>query len=74
MFSHLRAIDRFAHRGEDLSAAAKVTNENVKEIATAVRERDGLLVICGDHETHVKERQASQDKATATVPLIVCCP
>ncbi|MGB2842070.1 MAG: sulfatase-like hydrolase/transferase [Halobacteriota archaeon] len=74
MFSHLRAIDRFAHRGEDLSVAAKVTNENLGAIANAVSERNGLLVICGDHETHGKERQASQGKATATVPLIVCCP
>ncbi|MBL7117751.1 MAG: sulfatase-like hydrolase/transferase [Candidatus Syntrophoarchaeum sp.] len=74
MFSHLRAIDRFAHRGEDLSVAAKAVNENVRAIATAVSERNGMLVICGDHETHVKERQASQEKATATVPLIVCCP
>ena len=72
VFSHLRAIDRFAHRGEDLSVAAKAVNENVRAIATAVSERNGLLVICGDHETHVKERQASQEKAT--VPLIVCCP
>ena len=72
MFSHLRAIDRFAHRGEDLRVAAKAVNENVRELANAVRERNGLLVICGDHETHGKERQASQGKAT--VPLIVCCP
>jgi len=72
VFSHLRAIDRFAHRGWDLSAAAKVTNENLGAIANAVGERKGMLVICGDHETHVKERQASQEKAT--VPLIVCCP
>jgi len=72
VFSHLRAIDRFAHRGEDLSVAAKAINENVRAIANAVSERNGLLVICGDHETHVKEREASQGKAT--VPLIVCCP
>ena len=77
VFSHLRAIDRFAHRGRDLSVAAKATDENIMAIATAVGERDGLLFICGDHETHLKDRkakQATQGKAPATVPLIVCCP
>ncbi|MCW3134623.1 MAG: alkaline phosphatase family protein [Methanophagales archaeon] len=76
-FSHLRAIDRFAHRGWDLSAAAKVTDENIRAIANAVGERKGLLLICGDHEAHLKERkakQASHEKAPATVPLIVGCP
>jgi hypothetical protein len=77
VFSHLRAIDRFAHRGWDLSAAAKVTDENVREITKAVGERNGLLFICGDHETHLTDRkakQASHGKKPATVPLIVCCP
>ena len=76
-FSHLRAIDRFAHRGLDLSVAAKATDENIRAIATAVGERDGMLFICGDHETHLKDRKAKQathGKAPATVPLIVCCP
>jgi bisphosphoglycerate-independent phosphoglycerate mutase (AlkP superfamily) len=74
VFSHLRAIDRFAHRSGDLSVAAKATDENIMAIATAVGERDGLLLICGDHETHLKDRKASRGKAHATVPLIVCCP
>ncbi len=76
-FSHLRAIDRFAHRGRDLSVAAKVTDENIMAIANAVGERKGLLLICGDHEAHLKDRkakQASHGEAPATVPLIVCCP
>ena len=73
-FSHLRAIDRFAHRGGDLSVAAKVTNENVRAIANAVSERNGMLFVCGDHEAHLKEREALQGKAPATVPLIVCYP
>lgn len=72
VFSHLRAIDRFAHRGWDLRVAARVTNENMSAIAKAVGERNGMLVICGDHEAHLKEREESQGKAT--VPLIVCCP
>jgi hypothetical protein len=73
VFSHLRAIDRYAHRGGDLRAAAKITNENMREIAKAVSERNGMLVICGDHEAHLNERKsAQQDKAT--VPLIVCSP
>jgi len=73
VFSHIRAIDRFAHRGWDLHVAARVTNENMKEIAKAVGERNGMLFVCGDHEAHLKERKsAQQDKAT--VPLIVCCP
>jgi len=73
VFSHLRAIDRFAHRNGDLRAAAKITNENMKEIAKAVGERNGMLFICGDHEAHLKERKSSEQKK-ATVPLIVCCP
>jgi hypothetical protein len=72
VFSHLRAIDRFAHRGWDLRVAAKVTNENMRAIAKVVGDRNGMLVICGDHEAHLKEREESQGKAT--VPLIVCCP
>jgi D-mannonate dehydratase len=71
-FSHLRAIDRFAHRDGDLSAAAKVTNENMRAIAKAVSGRRGMLLICGDHEAHLKGRKASHRKAT--VPLIVECP
>jgi len=74
VFSHLRAIDRFAHRGRDLRVAARVTNENVKAIANANGERNGLLLICGDHETHLRDRKAKQGKTPATVPLIVCCP
>lgn len=69
VFSHLRAIDRFAHRDQDLRVAAKVTDGNIKELANAVRERDGLLLICGDHEAHIKA-----GKRTGTVPLIVSCP
>ena len=72
VFSHLRAIDRFAHRGWDLRIAAKVTNDNMKEIGNAISKRSGMLVICGDHEAHLKERKASNKKAT--VPLIVGCP
>jgi len=72
VFSHLRAIDRFAHRGLDLRVAAKVTNENMRAIANAVGERNGMLFICGDHKAHLKEREESQGKAT--VPLIVSCP
>ena len=68
-FAHIRAIDRFAHRGQDLRVAAKVTDDNIREIANAVRERDGLLLICGDHETHLKA-----EKRTKTVPLIVSSP
>lgn len=74
MFSHLRAIDRFAHRGEDLRVAAKAVNENVRELANAVGERKGMLVICGDHETHGGDKEKKYGKAPATVPLIVCCP
>ncbi len=72
VFSHLRAIDRFAHRNGDLRVAAKITNENMKAIAKAVGERNGMMFICGDHEAHLKEREASHGKMT--VPLIVCCP
>ncbi|NMX21555.1 hypothetical protein C5S30_03800 [ANME-1 cluster archaeon GoMg4] len=73
VFSHLRAIDRFAHRGVDLRVAAWVTNGNMRAIAKAVGARNGMLVICGDHEAHLKARKLSQQKK-ATVPLIVGCP
>jgi hypothetical protein len=72
VFSHIRAIDRFAHRGWDLHAAATVTDENMRAIAKAIGERNGLLVICGDHETHFKD--IKRRKLPATVPLIVCSP
>jgi hypothetical protein len=72
IFAHLRAIDRFAHRGNDLRVAAAITSQNMKEIAHAVRERNGMLLICGDHEAHLKERKAPGGKGT--VPLIVACP
>jgi hypothetical protein len=71
-FAHLRALDRFAHRGNDLRVAATITNENMREITEAVGERNGMLFICGDHRAHLNERQASHGKAT--VPLIVGCP
>lgn len=72
VFAHLRAIDRFAHRGNDLRVAAAMTSQNIGKIARAVSKRGGILLICGDHEAHLKERKTSQGKAT--VPLIVACP
>jgi len=72
IFEHLRAIDRFAHRGNDLRVAARITNESMVEIAKVVKERNGMLLMCGDHEAHLKERKASGGKGT--VPLIVACP
>jgi hypothetical protein len=72
VFSHLRAIDRFAHRGWDVRVAARVIDDYVREIADAVSERNGLLVICGDHETHFRDK--SLRTLPATVPLIVCFP
>lgn len=70
--SHLRAIDRFSHRGGDLRVAAQVTNENIQAIAEAMRTRKGMLLICGDHGLHVKNKK--REETPATVPLIVCCP
>ncbi|RZN37035.1 MAG: hypothetical protein EFT35_07055 [Methanophagales archaeon ANME-1-THS] len=70
--SHLRAIDRFSHRGWDLRVAAKVTNENMRAIAEAVSDRNGMLLICGDHEMHLKNKK--RETGPATVPLIVACP
>jgi hypothetical protein len=72
IFAHLRAIDRFAHRGNDLRVATTITSQNMGEIARAVSKRGGMLLICGDHEAHLKERKVSGGKGT--VPLIVCCP
>ena len=72
VFSHIRAIDRFAHRGWDLHAAARETAENMRAIAKAISAQNGMLVICGDHETHFKDKK--QRKLPATVPLIVCSP
>ena len=70
--SHLRAIDRYGHRGWDLRVAAKVTNENMRAIAEAVSDRNGMLLICGDHEMHLKNKK--RETGPATVPLIVACP
>lgn len=72
VLSHLRSIDRFAHRGWDLQVAARITDENMEEIAEAARDRNGMLFICGDHAAHRKERKVAQD--TIPVPLIVACP
>lgn len=72
VFSHIRAIDRFAHRGWDVHAAARVTAGNMQVIAKAISARKGMLVICGDHETHFKDKR--QRSLPATVPLIVCAP
>ncbi len=60
------------HNPKQRSNAEKITNDNMRVIAKAVADRDGMLVICGDHEAHLKERKESQGKAT--VPLIVSCP
>ncbi|NQE52174.1 hypothetical protein C5S29_01175, partial [ANME-1 cluster archaeon GoMg3.2] len=52
--------------------AARETAENMRAIAKAISAQNGLLVICGDHETHFKDKK--QRKLPATVPLIVCTP
>jgi arylsulfatase A-like enzyme len=72
VFAHLRSIDRFSHRGWDLRAAAKLTNENMRAIAEAVSKRKGMLLICGDHGMHLKNKK--REEGPATVPLIVSCP
>jgi hypothetical protein len=72
MLAHLRSIDRFAHRGWDLRVAARITNENMAVIAEAVRDRNGMLFICGDHAAHRKNRTAAHAKIP--VPLIVASP
>ncbi|HUV03459.1 MAG TPA: alkaline phosphatase family protein [Desulfobacteria bacterium] len=72
VLAHLRSIDRFAHRGWDLRVAAHVTNENMRTIADAVSERNGMLFICGDHAAHRKNRKAAHAKIP--VPLIVAAP
>ncbi|MBN1762647.1 MAG: sulfatase-like hydrolase/transferase [Methanomicrobia archaeon] len=72
VLAHLRSIDRFTHRGWDLRVAARITNGNMAVIAEAVRDRDGMLFICGDHTAHLKARTAAQGKIP--VPLIVAAP
>jgi hypothetical protein len=72
VFAHLRSIDRYSHRGWDLRVAATVTNENMRAIAEAVRDRNGMLLICGDHKMHLKIKK--HEEGSATVPLIVSCP
>ncbi len=72
VLAHLRSIDRFAHRGWDLQAAARVTSENMTAIGEAVSARNGMLFICGDHTAHLKERKAAH--GNVPVPLIVACP
>ncbi|MBN1454695.1 MAG: alkaline phosphatase family protein [Methanomicrobia archaeon] len=70
--THLRSIDRFAHRGWDLRAAAGVVNERMREIIRTVAERNGMLFICGDHEAHLPERKAASGQQP--IPLIVAAP
>ena len=70
--THLRSIDRFAHRGRDLHVAAGVVNEHLHEIIRAVAERNGMLLVCGDHEAHLPERKASSEQQL--IPLIVAAP
>ncbi len=72
VFAHLRAIDRFAHRNKDLHTAAQLINKHMGKIATAVRAREGVLLICGDHVAHVAANKRA--KKTGTVPLIVAYP
>ena len=72
VLSHLRSIDRFAHRGWDLQVATRITNENMTTIVEAVRTRNGMLFICGDHAAHRKERTAARGQTS--VPLIVASP
>lgn len=75
VFSHLRTLDRFAHRGGDLRLAAQVTNRNLQEIARAVHERQGILIVCGDHEAHLEARRALHGQASPIhVPVIVAAP
>jgi len=71
VFSHIRTIDRFAHRGWDLHLAATVTDRNVSEVADAVAAREGLLLICGDHQAHLRDRGS---RGVGRVPLIVAAP
>ena len=72
LLTHLRSIDRFAHRGWDLQVAAGVVNEHLHEIIRAVAERNGMLLACGDHEAHLPERKAAPEQQP--IPLIVAAP
>jgi hypothetical protein len=72
LLTHLRSIDRFAHRGWDLHVAASVVNEDMIKITRAIAERNGLLFVCGDHEAHLPERKAASRQQP--VPLIIAAP
>ena len=72
LLTHLRSIDRFAHRGWDLRFAAGEVNEHISKIIRAVADRNGLLFVCGDHEAHLPERKAASRQQP--VPLIVAAP
>ena len=69
LLTHLRSIDRFAHRGWDLQVAAGVVNAHMRRIIRAVAERNGLLIVCGDHEAHLPERKAASGQQP--IPLII---
>ncbi len=72
VLTHLRSIDRFAHRGRDLHVAANVVNEQMSKIIRATAEHRGMLFVCGDHEAHLPERKAASNRQP--VPLIVAAP
>ncbi len=79
VFSHIRTIDRFAHRDRDLHLAARITDRNIHEIADAVSRIEGLILICGDHQAHLTRANSIKDSAKSTykkakVPLIVAAP
>ncbi len=73
IFSHIRTIDRFAHRGWDLHLAARITDRNIGEIADAVSGIEGLLLICGDHQAHLNTGGKGVNRKEK-VPLIVAAP
>jgi predicted AlkP superfamily pyrophosphatase or phosphodiesterase len=72
IFAHLRTIDRFAHRGMNLQLAARITNHHIRVITEALGDRKGVLLLCGDHAAHLRERGISHQNAG--VPLVVTAP